>query len=424
MSAPTTTPMSMPPWLVPTLAVLATALLAQTAVVWLAAAVMLTVLGGASRRRLGWWPAVSVVLVLSAVNSMKWPESDLREYYQYFEHARESSLLSLLAEEDSFLSIRVTEPLFRGYMWLLAHLTPAPRIAFSLLSSMAIYGMALALCARMTNGIAAPNGGSVSRHFVTAASVASATALLAGITFSLTGHLVRQYLAGGVFALGVFGYAFTGRWRWLLLPAVAGAIHNSVLILGAPLLLVLCLGRRPGILAAALLAWLVLAFAGQVTFVNELAEAISFLKEDGEIGIALPALDASVLVSTWLLWRKSPPTARPSVQTMRLLLWFGLALAVLLFSIRDVPLLFFRSYFYVEFLRTPMLAFIVGELLRRTGRSKPAAAAVAFALAAALCWVRVLATDWSYSSSSAVGPDFLWLPSAIERWRSIETLRL
>jgi hypothetical protein len=319
----------------------------------------------------------------------------------------------LLDDDSALLSIRSTEPVFRTLLWLLARTDPLPRIAFALFGGLAIYGSLLWIC-RLT---ATPRSGS---YAAWEAAAAATTALLVGVTFSLVGHLVRQYMAGGLFFIGVFGWAFTGRWRWWLWPAVACAIHNSALLLAGPLLLSALLATRPRLFAITMLALLGAALSGQIPFIGELAEATSFLKDDGQIGFALPLLDAVVLLCAWQVWRHLPADEKPSARTATRLLCFCIALAVLLFSIREVPLLFFRSYFYIEFLRAPMIEFIIAAVLRRAGQAAVPAAALALPLAALLCWLRVRNADWSYGADTALWPEWLDVHSVFQRWQAIQ----
>lgn len=390
-------------------------LAAQTFLAWVALAGLVTLL--TMRGRAAWWPAVATVLLLAVVNSLKWPESDLAEYLVVLDGVRQLSLGELLGDESALISIRSTEPVFRTLMWLLARADPLPRIAFALFGGIAVYGALLWLCHRAS----APTRGSDTAW---QAAIATTIALLVGVTFSLVGHLVRQYLAGGIFFVGVFGWAFTGRWRWWLWPAVACATHNSALLLVVPLILSAVLASRPRLFMAVALVALAASLAGQFPLVGELAEATSFLKEDGQIGVALPLLDSAVLLVAWLVWRGLPVQQRPTAPAVSRLLCFGIALAVLLFCIREVPLLFFRSYFYLEFLRAPMLAFVIAAALRRAGNAAVPGAAIALPLAALLCWLRTRGADWSYSAEHARWPEWLDIQSVLLRWMSIQNALL
>jgi EpsG family len=393
----------------------ALALAAQTLLAWFALAGIVTLL--TTRGRLAWWPAVATVLMLAVLNSLKWPESDLAEYFAVLDGARQLPLWTLLHDESALLSIRSTEPVFRALVWLLARADPLPRVAFSLLGGLAIYGALLWLCRLTSVPRSEPDP-------AWQAVMAVTIALLAGVTFSLVGHLVRQYLAGGVFFIGLFGWAFTSRWRWFLWPAVACAIHNSALLLVLPLLLSLLLANRPRLFAIAMLLVLGASLTGWIPFIGELADAASFLKEDGEIGLALPLLDGVVLLTAWRVWQGLPTQERPEVRTATRLLCFGMALAVVLFYIRDLPLLFFRSYFYLEFLRVPMLAFIIAAGLRSANRAAVPAAAAMLTMAVLLCWLRARGTDWSYGVEHARWPVWMDVHSVMQRWKTIQAAPL
>jgi EpsG family len=396
-------------------AMVALAVAAQTALAWLALAGLLTLMVARSGW-LAWWPAVATALLLIVLNSLKWPESDLAEYFVMLDGARHLPLGALLDDESALLSIRSTEPVFRTLMWLLARADPLPRVAFTIFGGAAIYGSLLWLCrwaSRLRHDDANWHAG-----------VATAVALLVGVTFSLSGHLVRQYLAGGMFFLGVFGWALSGRWRWLLWPVAACATHNSALLLAAPLLLSMLFSARPLIFVAILLAALGAAPTGQIPILGDLSEATSFLKEDGQIGLSLPVLDGLLLLLAWCVWRALPAGQRPPTRAVVRILCFCVAFAVLLFYISEIPLLFFRSYFYLEFLRAPILAFVIAASLRRAGRAGMPLALITLPLAAFVCWLRVRSADWVYGATNARWPEWMDIHSVVQRWLVIQNTLL
>jgi EpsG family len=401
------------------LAVVLAALAAQTVLVWVALAGLIVFIS--SRGRLAWWPAATAVVLAAVLNSLKWPDSDLAEYYAYLDYARAYGLYALLTDENLFVSIKPTEPVFRAFAWLAAHMTPAPKIAFALLSGLITYGAALQMCRMVTARPHARERGSA-----TPAAAACAVALLVGITFSLVGHLVRQYLAGAIFFLGFFGHLTTERRRWLLLPLLACAIHNATLLLAGPLLLSMGLYARPRLFAAVLVAVLAAAELQHIPLLSDLMADLSFLKQDGEIGYALPLLDATILLLAWRVWQRTPPSERPFDRAaLARVACFALALGVLLFAIREVSLLFFRSYFFIEFLRVPALAFVLCAWLRRAGDARRWLMPLVLIVAVSVCWQRARTSDWSYSSASGAGwPDWADIHRTMVRWQAIEGARL
>lgn len=396
-------------------AALVAALLAQTAVMWLLVALSVQVMGSAT----GWvrrpWSVVwSVLLVLAAVNSAKWPESDLAEYYAYLDYVKAQSWWALVTDPDSHLSIRVTEPLFRTFMWLLAQASPAPRITFTWGCSLLIYGAATLLCALFIRTWL-PDDACDDPVPV----VATAAALLAGLTFSLTAHLVRQYLAGALFTLAVVLWVRDRRARVLGLALAATLVHNSAALLWLPLVWSWLHARGPRWALTLLVTVVVAANAGVIGILNDFAEAASLVKDDGRIGLALPALDLTLLILGWRVLSRGPrgDQLRP--------LWaYCIGLAALLLCIRDVPLLFFRMYFYVEFLRAALMAVLLCLALRHAGRWRPLLATVLLCASAGLCIVRLQGAEWSYQSHPTQVPDWLRMDRLVDRWSAIEQLRL
>lgn len=398
------------------LAALAAALLAQTALLWL----LLAVVGASAARAAGWvrrpwWPAWALVLLLAVINSTKWPDSDLAEYYQYLAYCKPLDWWTLVSDPDSHLSVRVTEPVFRSFVWLLAQVSPAPRITFGLLSSLMIYGMALTLSAQVINLLQGPEEAASDPAPV----VATCVALLLGVTFSLTAHLIRQYLAGGLFMLALMHFVLHRRPAVLLWALVAVLVHNSAVLLWLPLLLAWARPRAPRLFWTVLLLSVALTNSGLIGWLNELIAAGTLLKDDGQIGLALPLLDVAVLGGGWWLLRRSAAGSRLA------LLWsFCIAFAALLLCIREVPLMFFRTYFFLEFLRVPMLALLLCAGLRRGGDWRAPIAALALLCAAGLCWTRVQGAEWTYRGTPQSWPEWLQMDRLADRWQKIEDLRL
>jgi hypothetical protein len=401
------------------LAATVAAMLAQTAVFWALLAVcaaQLAMLAGWTRRP--WSLAWVAVLLLAVVNSVKWPDSDLAEYYGYLDHAGQTGFWALVLDPETYLSIKVTEPLFRIFAWCISHASPAPRVTFTLLSTIFIYGTALFLCNKAMNWLLPPAQPGAQDADPTPM-IASCVALLIGLTFSLTGHLVRQYLAGGLFMVGVFGLATDRRSIWLLGPVLSVATHNSAILLWIPLIFSWLYGYSPRSCWLGLLLMVGLANSGLFSFLNDLIEVGKLLQDDGQIGPALPALDVVVLLAGWYLLR------REAGAPQRNLLWvYAVAFAALLMTIREVPLMFFRTYFYVEFLRTPLLAMLLVAGLRRCGPWKAPVAALAIVLSLGLCWLRAEGSEWLYQGAAASQPEWWQMSRLMDRWERIESLRL
>jgi hypothetical protein len=212
---------------------------------------------------------------------------------------------------------------------------------------------------------------------------------------------------------------------WLIPCLLSVLVHRSAVILAPPLLLLLLHQRFPR------LAWLGVVLIAAVGLFNPLALFLdleleqNLLAQEGQQGPMLIALDALLVIGAT---RFAVPSATPSgapatmrnsapfARTCVNLAFFAAAFAAMLFATREVPLVLFRSYFYLEFIRVPLLAMVFHTALNRLNASQ--AAAVGLVVVGCLvCWARTANSEWEYTERGTVP----WQLSEIfERWRRIE----
>jgi len=116
------------------------------------------------------------------------------------------------------------------------------------------------------------------------------------------------------------------------------------------------------------------------------------------------------------LYRGPGKAQEPAVAMM---LSFTVAFAALLFVVRDIPLLFFRNYFYLELIRVPCLALLLYAAILRMRNARLLAAVALFLLGGTLCWMRTAHSGWDYSDSGSLSMPFS-LSNVMQRWGHIE----
>jgi hypothetical protein len=372
------------------------------------------------RDMLSMWLPLGLIGFLALVNSMKWPDSDLGWYYTYVDYVNSTPLGEVLLTEDVFLSIRQQEMLFKLVVWLLGAISGGNRAFFTLATTILIYGSAMATCRMLLRTMAADQQRNANaRSAATLTPLVISAALLIGITFSLTAHLTRQYLAGSLFVLGLFLWVTSTRKWGLLLAALAVTIHISAALLLLPLALALVYRRSATLYSLCFLAMVAALASGVLDQLFDLTSQASLLRQDGEQGGALLLIDTLILAGAAWLYYLMPvqsPAARKAFET---LLAFAAAFATLLLLVHGAPFLFFRTYMYIEFLRTPLVAFILFAVLQRLGPQKFHVAILLLLLGTIVCWTRAMKSEWIYTSDGAGSAAFTMV-GVFDRWTLIQ----
>lgn len=400
------------------------ALLSQTLLVLLPLSMILAfACARPGSARVASWPLWLVLLVLAVINTQKLPESDLADYYRFVDHVVATPLWDVFATDESFISVRPSEFVFKAFVSLLSPLGAAARIAFTLLSTLLLYGACVAGAHRFIDGLSAGAKPMVQERLLRALILAAA--LLLGVTFSVTAHLTRQYLAGAVFFSGLFGFLFTGRHRWLLLCAGSAGVHGASAILLLPLGAMLLHRRFPRWAMAFVCGIAVAGLFNPLLLLTDIELQATLFGEEGQQPPLLMLLDASLVLGAWWIGAHRPRSPRDrgpaALDGLRHaaegVLVFGIAFAAVLFAVREVPLVMFRSYFFLEFVRAPLLALVFFAALRRLTTLRLPAALVLLIVSAAACWARTAGADWQYTSDGLLP---MQLPDLMRRWQTIE----
>lgn len=370
---------------------------------------------------LRYWPIVAVALTLALINAQKWPVSDLREYYAFLDYLARHSPGAVVGNLQPFTSIRPEEVLFVVYSWLIANCTSGSRVAFTFISTLVIYLSCAEGCRKAIAAISVREHASLSNAIVVAA---IAIALLSGMTFALTAHLVRQYLAGAVFFTGMLMYKPRHRNWPLCVAMLAPLVHSSAAFLILPLGIAVIWTRLR------VFTWIALGALGTSALLFPLGEKIpaiqiaNYLRADSEIPPLLIVMDFALIVTAFLLRTRSTPNGASHWSTVNLLLAFAASFEIVLAHFRSTPFIFFRLYFYFEFCRTPLLAFVLASTLRSLRRlAIPVAAALLLLAVSIVCW-RTHSSEWSYAYNSKQPLATLILASALDRIAAIETTPL
>ena len=299
--------------------------------------------------------AIAVVLgIFGWMNSMKGISGDWVWYTEHFLLLEHMHFSEYWGQRIGRYTIRIAEPVYYFIAFVLAKLTGGSIPALAWVVSSLIYiplGVSVGLIsARMVK---------VPAH----AGVAILVALMVGVTFTLTTHLVRQEIAGALLVFGCVLFYFGWRTIGMILAALALLTHNSsffplAVIVAASLFAInherLAWGRVAllwGVFIAVGLSYLLVA-PGLGYYQSD--------NSDGEISKLTFLLDVSILlIFLFARSRLGEPQRLLDILAAGAIIYSGFLIGLSL-----VPLPFIRMYFYFELFRTLMVGAIACALLR------------------------------------------------------------
>lgn len=342
----------------------------------------------ASRLRSCWPVAVAVVAsitsVLAWMNVQKAVEGDWVWYTGHFTLLTKLPLDQYLGHRIPPFTIKSTEPVYYTISFALARLTdghiPALAIAVTALVYLPV-GLAVAAVVRRLAVRPAAVGGAV------------AVAMLVGITFTITTHLVRQEVGGAFLLLGLVAVYCGRQWLGGTLLVLALLSHNSIVIpFGAVVAARVILGT------GGRLRWAMVAVAAAVFFVagviyTRLPSSAGYaaeLNDDGSVGAAVIIFDVALLaLFVGNRQRLLQLGVLPHVLIGAVLVYAGFLLGV-----SPAPIPFLRMYLHLEFARALMIGCLVAMAIR--SRYAVYAWVPMFAVAVAYLELRIALSPFSF----------------------------
>jgi hypothetical protein len=202
---------------------------------------------------------IFISLYLSLINVTKVPESDLGNYIESFNNAR-------TIDFNNFIEQNGREPLYYSFLYFFGNIiffdsrlyvfvsTLVPYLIFGF--AIARLGFKLGLTRQVLIGII------VSLMFF-------------GQLFSLSGHILRQFLASAIVVYIIVEEIVTGKRQWML-AVLAGNLHFSVLLL-LGLILIKPIKRFSLIINIVIYLFVMLVSCLAVVYVAPLLESIPFV---------------------------------------------------------------------------------------------------------------------------------------------------
>jgi len=164
-----------------------------------------------------------ISLFFAFINILKTPESDLYNYIEYYNYLTTMSISDVL--NFRYLNVRDSEVVFKVYVWLLAQLSNSASL-FVFMSTLIMYYLVTLFSISISNLFINKE---VSKNNVMLMMMI-VWCCFVGITFSLTGHVIRQYLSMAIFVLGI-QFLFNRRFlAGVIVVILSVLIHNSIVL--------------------------------------------------------------------------------------------------------------------------------------------------------------------------------------------------
>lgn len=320
-----------------------------------------------------------IALFFSEINILKLPSSDALVYIEAIKEIKKVGFFEVF--NFQFVSLRSTEFIFNIYIYLVSLLDDSGWL-FSFLSIFIIY---FNLSLSLVNIIGSKYKERILIIFVL---------ILLFVTFSLSGHLVRQYIAISFLLLGV-SYLNASKLRSFTFLMMSIFIHNSLLpfVLFYPIVL-WALSKFGWKLVTIISVFVSFIASNFVYFLRPYME-IGFVKDDGTIPIVLLTFDFLAFVVLIVLKSRKKHFVREIGYLYPL---FLLVFSVLILT-RDVPLLFLRFYFMIDFLR-PVVFSILFFSIAPSRYLRLSTTILLSVLSLSVFMIRLDASPWDYGGSS------------------------
>jgi len=328
---------------------------------WLALVAMGILARGMLSERIG-RPALAYTLVsfLALFNTTKRLDGDWYWYVTDYIAMARISLLDYLQAGGS--SIRITEPIYYAFSFALSRLSDGNVFVFALALSLAIY---------LTYIIALEKLMQLYGFHRWAAAICIVFAVLAGLTFTQSLHLVRQYLAGSILFL-YFVLILEGKNKAAAFLFVLGPlVHNSFVIPAGLLAICAYLWNLSWVKRRYVWVLFLLLISGYGVglYLTSVIHFSSFdlasLKDEGSVSVFVVLQDVLLffvsLVGLLSFRDRQGFCTKSSAVVVLFLASFG----SFLLGIHELTLWFLRMYFYVEWFRVIGVITIVWFLVYR-----------------------------------------------------------
>jgi hypothetical protein len=290
-------------------------------------------------RRLVFW---GIGIFFALMNATKIPQGDWAWYLTYYKLATHTPFNNLM--QSGNLSIRPTEPIYYGLSYIIGFIFNHNIYIFAIVITLLIYiPYACGLEKTFENFDLNPQ----------MAMAVMILALIAGITFTLSTQLIRQYLAGTLVFLFIAQLLRKHDFAAFVTASIAFLTHNSAIIPVVFAYFAFTATRwefiRRNFFKIIILMLGVGWVASRAMVPLATAFSQSSLKNDGNISPLVCLGD--VILFYAISWAHNHNATENQRDLLRPILFYLSMMAALLLALHQLPLLLLRFYFYFEWMR-------------------------------------------------------------------------
>lgn len=297
----------------------------------------------------------TMVFIFSWINSGKYLSGDLTWYYDHFILLNKIPLTSYLGSTVNQFTIKAREPFYYTVSFVLSRISNGNLIILNIFITAWIYTLAGISFSKIVNFAQLPR---------VRAMATIVAAMLTGVTFTLTTHLVRQEFAAAALLCCAVSLFFNNKKLTIIFGIISATSHESAYIPLACLFIGFYFYRfkTP---SKKIFLMLQLAFICSFLAVGlYYSKSILFdspyqkIRSDGDISQAIIIMDATLFVAVSLhaIYYKNNPVKMAAFIV-------GLYIAFLI-GVSESPLPFLRMYFYIDLVRGCEVIYLSALLLK------------------------------------------------------------
>lgn len=297
---------------------------------------------------------LSLVLILFAlVNSSKVFENDIVWYYDHYLWINQYGFDNYYGNTISGVVAKITEPVTYTIFYIIGKIIGDNKVAFITFFSLFIYSIIIFAILNLFKYF------NLNRKYL---AIGTFFVLNLGFTFTLSVHLLRQFLAQAIILLAFSLFLRNKKLIPLFLILIALLTHNSSFLIVFLIFLVLFINKFRTIISSFMFAvscFLTFLFSSFLIGTQALSRDGYVNKDDGSIAISVYIMDLILFFSSLLFFYFLKNKTENIVFFRNFIFQLTILYSIVLIVFFEISLIFLRFSFYFEVIRVFILCFIV-----------------------------------------------------------------
>lgn len=295
-----------------------------------------------------------VILVLFAiVNSSKVFENDIVWYYDHYLWIEKFGFDNYYGNTISGVISKNTEPVVYSIFYIIGFFIGDNKIAFICFFSIFIYFIIIVAILNILKYF------DLNKKYL---AVGVFFVLNLGFTFTLSVHLLRQFLAQAIIILALSLYLNGKKISPIILAICAILTHNSSILIISLIILSITISKYRKSLRYSIfiISCILIYFISKILIGTQLLSRDGYVnKDDGSISIYVYIMDVLIFIGSLLLFYFLKNKNEKLIFFRNFIFQLTLFYSIVLFVFFEISLIFLRFGFYFEVLRVLLLCFII-----------------------------------------------------------------